>query len=235
MWPTETTYSQLTARRGSRPQVKPLDENGGTDYDAEQYELLGDEYSHEPLPSPFHRKIKGPAYEEGGVIDWQHEEAAERERKRILASHRGFRGPTARLADDGSMWLVTILSGLGIGTIGAWLDVLVRWCVRLKPQYPIILTRLVRLRLGDLRDGRCTYGFFYNQVMCCSGLDRAQACFVFVGYTDMPCPAGEQCREWQTWSEFLHIKWIFVQSLLQSSVYVLLAVRYLSTLILFHM
>lgn len=27
-------------------------------------------------------------------------------------------------------------------------------------------------RLGDLREGRCSYGFFYNQVACCSGLDR---------------------------------------------------------------
>lgn len=119
----------MTVCRGSRPQVNPLDDDRGADYDAEPYELLGDEYSHGPLPSPFHRKVKGPAYAEGGVIDWQHEEAAERERKRILASHRGFRGLTARLADNGSMWLVTILSGLGIGTIGAWLDVLVRWCV----------------------------------------------------------------------------------------------------------
>ncbi|EPT02984.1 hypothetical protein FOMPIDRAFT_1159568 [Fomitopsis schrenkii] len=176
--------------RGSRPQVKPLDGDENADYDAEQYELLGDEHSHEPLPSPFHRKVKGPAYKEGGVIDWQHEEAAERERKRILASHRGFRGLTARLADNGSMWLVTILSGLGIGTIGAWLDVLVRW-------------------LGDLRDGRCAYGLFYNQVMCCSGLDP-----------------GEVCYEWQTWSEYLNIRWIFVQSLLQSSIYVLLAIAF---------
>ena len=38
--------------------------------------------------------------------------------------------------------------------IGAWLDVLVRW-------------------LSDLREGRCAYGFFYNQVACCSGLDCA--------------------------------------------------------------
>ncbi|KZT67366.1 Cl-channel protein [Daedalea quercina L-15889] len=173
--------------RGSRPRVKPLEGLNGhahspSDYDAEQYELPGDEYINGPLPTPFPRKGKGPAYEEGGVIDWQREEAAERERKRILASHRGFRGLTARLADAGSMWLVTILTGLGIGTAGAWLDVLVRW-------------------LGDLREGRCAYGFFYNQVMCCSGLDP-----------------GELCYEWQTWSEYLHIKWIFVQSLLQSSI-----------------
>lgn len=42
--------------------------------------------------------------------------------------------------------------------------------------------------------------------------------------------AGEVCYEWQTWSEYLNIRWIFVQSLLQSSIYVLLAVRYSPTL-----
>ena len=32
------------------------------------------------------------------------------------------------------------------------------------------LTSLIRL--SDIREGRCAYGFFYNQVVCCSGLDR---------------------------------------------------------------
>jgi len=26
-------------------------------------------------------------------------------------------------------------------------------------------------RLGDIREGRCDRGIFYNQVVCCSGLD----------------------------------------------------------------
>lgn len=26
-------------------------------------------------------------------------------------------------------------------------------------------------RLGDLREGRCEYGFFYNAASCCAGMD----------------------------------------------------------------
>ncbi|KAE9399949.1 Cl-channel protein [Gymnopus androsaceus JB14] len=63
--------------------------------------------------------------------------------------------------------------------------------------------------LGDLREGRCQAGFFHNQVTCCSGLDP-----------------GELCTEWQTWSEYFDVRYIFVQSLLQSSIYVTLAVAF---------
>lgn len=38
------------------------------------------------------------------------------------------------------------------------------------------------LRLGDLREGRCVYGFFYNQVACCSGLDRNELFLFLSGY-----------------------------------------------------
>ena len=31
--------------------------------------------------------------------------------------------------DSPGMWLVIILTGVGIGVLGAWLDVLVKWCV----------------------------------------------------------------------------------------------------------
>ncbi|KAL6309304.1 chloride channel [Sparassis latifolia] len=131
---------------------------------------------------------KRPAYEEGTTIDWLREEAAERERKRVLRSRRGFRGLVALVLDSTSMWLVIILTGIGIGIAGAWLDILVQW-------------------LGDLREGRCSHGFFYNQVTCCVGVNQ-----------------GEICAEWETWSEFLHVKTIFVQSLLQSTVYTALAI-----------
>ncbi|PCH36364.1 Cl-channel protein [Wolfiporia cocos MD-104 SS10] len=88
------------------------------------------------------------------------------------------------------MWLILVLTGVGVGVAGAWLDVLVRW-------------------LGDLREGRCAYGFFYNQVACCSEIEP-----------------GEVCTQWQTWSEYLHIRFIFAQSLLQSFIYVALAVAF---------
>jgi len=37
--------------------------------------------------------------------------------------------------------------------------------------------------------------------------------------------AGEVCTSWQTWSEYFGIPWIFLQSLLQSLIYIALAVR----------
>ena len=37
--------------------------------------------------------------------------------------------------------------------------------------------------------------------------------------------AGEVCTSWQTWSEYLSITSIFVQSLLHSLIYIALAVR----------
>ena len=38
------------------------------------------------------------------------------------------------------------------------------------------------------------------------------------------CVAGEVCKDWETWSDYLHIKSVFVHSLLQAFVYVALAV-----------
>lgn len=79
-------------------------------------------------------------------------------------------------------------------------------------------------RLSDLREGRCAYGFFYNQVACCSGLDRkyhVRSCFRCYG---PPLLAGEVCQPWMTWSQWFGLRYIFAQSLLQASIYVGLAV-----------
>lgn len=37
--------------------------------------------------------------------------------------------------------------------------------------------------------------------------------------------AGEVCQEWQRWGDYFHIKSILGNSLLQASIYVILAVR----------
>ncbi|KAI0372598.1 hypothetical protein BV20DRAFT_33678 [Pilatotrama ljubarskyi] len=156
--------------------------------DAEAYEFV--EHA-ETRPFLSSRSLeKQVAYEEGSTIDWLREEAAERERKRVLSSQRGLRGLLAVVQDSVGMWLVIILTGLGIGIVGAWLDVLVRW-------------------LGDLKEGRCTYGFFYNQVACCSGLDP-----------------GELCNEWKSWSEYLGVHSIFGHSLLQAAIYIALSIAF---------
>lgn len=112
-------------------------------------------------------------YEDGSTIDWLHEEAAERQRNQALRSLAGVRGVLLPAMEAAKMWIVVIATGMGIGIAGAWLDVLVKWWA----SYPRGCTMnihhvAVLLRLGDLREGRCSYGFFYNQAACCSGLDR---------------------------------------------------------------
>ncbi|KAJ7132162.1 Cl-channel protein [Mycena epipterygia] len=141
------------------------------------------------IPSPT-QQTHFSRYVDGSTIDWLREEAAEREHTNIQRSQHGVRGLLLPWLDAARMWLVVILTGFGIGLTGGWLDVLVKW-------------------LGDLREGRCSYGFFYNQVACCSGVD-----------------AGEACTEWHTWSEFLGVRVVLAQSLLHTFVYVVLAVAF---------
>ncbi|KAG6828920.1 hypothetical protein H0H92_006306 [Tricholoma furcatifolium] len=120
------------------------------------------------------------SYKDGSSIDWLHEESIERKRIHHLKTQAGVRGILLPLLESSRLWFVVILTGMGIGITGA---------------------------LGDLREGHCSYGFFYNQVACCSGLDP-----------------GEKCVEWLTWSEFFHVRSIFGQSLLQCFIYVVLAI-----------
>jgi chloride channel 3/4/5 len=64
---------------------------------------------------------------EGRSIDWLHEEAMERERTHRQRSQPGVRGLLVPLIDVSKMWLVVVLTGIGIGVAGAWLDILVKW------------------------------------------------------------------------------------------------------------
>ncbi len=112
----------MNAGRGSH---LPWFQGRGRDIrDAEAYEFIDTETG--PLLSS--RSLeKQVAYEEGSTIDWLREEAAERERKRAMRSQRGLHGLLALVLDSAGMWLVIILTGVGVGVLGAWLDVLVKW------------------------------------------------------------------------------------------------------------
>jgi len=68
-------------------------------------------------------------YADGTSIDWLQEEAKERERNYLLRSKPGAQGLLLPLLESSRLWLVVIMTGLGIGITGAWLDVLVKWCV----------------------------------------------------------------------------------------------------------
>jgi len=87
-------------------------------------------------------------------------------------------------------------------------------------------------RLGDLREGRCSYGFFYNSNACCTGLDGIHHC---VSKTScillIHLIAGEICQEWQSWGDHFNVQSILGHSLLQASIYVVLSVRNWATII----
>ncbi|KAF9480503.1 Cl-channel protein [Pholiota conissans] len=152
-------------------------------YPEDEYELTEDGR----IPIPYRRTAK---YRDGNTIDWLHEEGIERERNHALQSQAGIRGILLPALESARMWFIVIVTGMGIGIAGAWLDVLVKW-------------------LGDLREGRCSYGFFYNSNACCTGLDP-----------------GEVCQEWQTWGNYFHVKSILGNSMLQASIYVVLAIAF---------
>ncbi|EKM81818.1 hypothetical protein AGABI1DRAFT_118889 [Agaricus bisporus var. burnettii JB137-S8] len=157
----------------------------GRHLEGEQYELT-DEGQLLSQSKQHYTKV----YKDGASIDWPQEEMADRDRQQTLKSQAGVRGILSPLFEAARGWVVIILTGLGVGIAGAWLDVLVKW-------------------LGDLREGRCSYGFFYNQVACCSGIDP-----------------GEVCHDWMSWSTYLGIRSIFGSSLLQAFVYVALAIAF---------
>ncbi len=165
-------------------------------------------------------KYHAARYQDGSSIDWLYEEALERERTQAQRSQHGVRGLLLPWIDSARMWLVVILTGIGIGLAGAWLDVLVKWYVAFLSCFQAMKLS----RLGDLREGRCTYGFFYNQNTCCSGLDRTRPYVCSLRLDLKLALAGELCREWRAWSEVFNIRFIFVQSLLHSFIYVSLAV-----------
>lgn len=97
--------------------------NPQTQHEEDLYELNEDGQLHSSQPKHARR------YKDGSSIDWHHEEAVERERTQRLRSQAGARGLVLPLIEASKLWFVVILTGMGIGITGAWLDVLVKWCV----------------------------------------------------------------------------------------------------------
>jgi chloride channel 3/4/5 len=91
--------------------------------DEEIYELTEDGRLHE-----MNSKRAGK-YGDGSTIDWLREDSSERQRIHALRSQPGARGILLPLAEASRVWFVVIMTGLGIGITGAWLDILVKWCV----------------------------------------------------------------------------------------------------------
>jgi chloride channel 3/4/5 len=79
---------------------------------------------------PYQRTTK---YHDGNTIDWLHEENLERERVHAMQAQSGTRGLLLPIMDSVKMWFIVIMTGVAIGLAGAWLDVLVKWCVSRSP------------------------------------------------------------------------------------------------------
>jgi len=139
-------------------------------YPEDEYELTEDGR----IPITYQRTTK---YHDGNTIDWLHEDNLERQRVHALQSQPGAQGILLPILDSAKMWFIVIMTGVAIGIAGAWLDVLVKWCVpKLISQFTY-LRKGMKIRLGDLREGRCSYAFFYNSNACCHALDRKKRLF----------------------------------------------------------
>jgi chloride channel 3/4/5 len=86
------------------------------------------------------------SYDEADSIDWPHE--TEKERIRTSSFSRW-----ALLQDSAATWLVVILTGVLVGFVSAYLDVVSTW-------------------LSDLRQGICVEDAWLDSKACCAGLDR---------------------------------------------------------------
>lgn len=117
-------WDTVLTTRCCRNESHPLFSDGKGDYEAEVYDIPHlEEHSHRPpelvtLPH---------CYKDGTSIDWLYEEAAERERRHRLNTLHGLRGLLTLTLNSAQMWMVIIATGIGIGVIGDWLDVLVKW------------------------------------------------------------------------------------------------------------
>jgi len=131
-------------------------------------------------------------YRTGDSIDWVEEEFHARTRAKEIRSERGLGRLFAIALDSVILWAVVLVTGVGIGILGGWLDILVAW-------------------LGDLRLGRCQFNLLYNQTTCCKGYD-----------------IGESCHEWKLWGDYLEIRWIGLQAIVQTFTYVVLSIAFAS-------
>ncbi len=109
--------------------------------------------------------VEGPGrrvgYDDFTAIDWIFEYTKERQRKRLLsASGQGVVGYAHKLYDASNVWLVLVATGISVGIIAAFIDVVSDW-------------------LGDIKAGYCKNGpgggkFYLNRSFCCWGHEQGK-------------------------------------------------------------
>ncbi|KAF8308326.1 hypothetical protein DL93DRAFT_2171178 [Clavulina sp. PMI_390] len=103
--------------------------------------------------TPLHSKH----YKQGDTIDWLQEHAMENARKHKNRNLRGAARLSVTLAEAFQIFVIVAVTGVGVGVVGGWLDILIHW-------------------LNDLRSGRCVSGITFTELSCCSGLDPGEIC-----------------------------------------------------------
>ena len=149
------------------------------------------------------------AYENFSSIDWSYEAEKERARLQRQSSVRGFDGVVARFLDNMVPWVVTIGTGVCVGLLAGYLDVLSAW-------------------LSDLRLGICPSSLYLSEQACCTGLEGSSTAWA-KGRRIEPVTVGESCNTWKDWGDVFDFGNFAAQSLLQYSIYLILAVRHQAT------
>lgn len=97
-------------------------------------------------------------YDDLSSIDWIQEYAKERRRKLILEQDQTLNGKTIRLLNQCQTWVIICLTGIAVGILAAFIDVL-------------------SLYLGDLKEGHCSGPFYLSKSFCCWGLTEDEICY----------------------------------------------------------
>lgn len=102
-------------------------------------------------------------YEDLTAIDWIFEYTKERQRLRVLnSSASGLIGHAQHLLDASQVWIILLLTGISVGAIAAFINIVSDW-------------------LSDLKLGYCSSGpegghFYLNRGFCCYGYDAGFEC-----------------------------------------------------------
>ncbi|KAL4801477.1 chloride channel [Aspergillus unguis] len=120
--------------------------------------------------------VEGPGrrvgYDDFTAIDWIFEYTKERQRKRLMsASGQGVFGYARKMFDASNVWLVLIATGISVGIIAAFIDIVSDW-------------------LADIKSGYCKNGpgggrFYLNRSFCCWGHEEDPS----------------NCMDWTPWGK----------------------------------
>ncbi|KAG4305745.1 hypothetical protein PORY_000655 [Pneumocystis oryctolagi] len=113
---------------------------------------------------------ENPKYRNFSTIDWVDENTKERYRKQTIQKLKGIHGQIIRFLDFSQLWVIIIFTGISIGIISGFIDIVSGW-------------------LSDIKNGYCRSGFYLNRNFCCWISENAeQTCYDWVSWEDVFSP-----------------------------------------------